>query len=150
MRVSFDLRRYEYDLLADRYAELFGPANVRIFELNALSADPRAFLDQLAEFLEIDPWPEIPEDELRRRVNRSLPRRFMGLHRFLNHFARSGLNPYPLIALPPRWRAPLSNLASRLPPPKRPFFDTATEQWIRDRFAASNRRLHERYGIDLG
>ncbi len=149
MRVGFDLGHYEYDLLADAYVDLFGASNVRMFEFGALTADPRAFLGQVAAFLGIDPWPELTDEVLLRRVNAGLPRRLMGARRFLNHFERGGLNPYPLVPLKPVWRGPLSYLGSRLPPPKRPFFDPETEQWIRDRFAASNERLRERYGIDL-
>jgi hypothetical protein len=149
MRVGFDLGHYEYDLLADAYVERFGAANVRLFEFGALTADPRAFLDAVAEFLGIDPWPEMSEADLRRRVNTGLPRRLMGVRRFLNHFERGGLNPYPLVPLRPVWRGPLSYLGSRLPPPKRPFFDAQTQQWIRERFAASNERLRERYGIEF-
>ncbi len=149
MRVGFDLGRYEYDLLADRYAELFGPDHVQLHDLRALAQDPRAFLDDVAEFLQIEPWPTIPEDELRRRVNTGLPRRLMNLQRFMNHFERGGLNPYPLVSLTPVWRRPIAAAASRLPAPTRPFFDTTTQEWIRRRFDTSNARLAERYGIEL-
>ncbi len=149
MRVGFDLSRYEYDLLADKYAERFGRANIRLYDLRALSADPRAFLDDLATFLAIEPWPVIPDDELRQRVNSGLPRRLMNVQRFMNHFERGGLNPYPLLSLKPVWRGPIAYVASRLPAPTRPFFDTDTERWIRERFEASNTRLAERYGVDL-
>ncbi len=149
IRVGFDTGRYEYDLLADKYVELFGEDKVRLFGFGAISRDRRGFLDDLAAFLGIDPWPEIADVALSRQVNTNLPRRLMGVRRFMNHFERSGLNPYPLIALKPRWRPPLAFLSSRLPPPKAPFFDDATQRWIRERYAASNQRLAERYGVDL-
>ena len=149
MRVGFDLGHYEYDLLADAYAEQFGRSNVALFDFGALTADPETFLREVASFLEIEPWPTLPEEVLRRRVNQGLPRRLMGVRRFMNHFERGGLNPYPLVALKPRWRAPLSYMGSRLSPPKQPFFDATTTAWIRERYEASNHRLLERYGVDL-
>jgi hypothetical protein len=148
-RVGFDLSHYEYDLLADRYAEQFGRDNIRLFDLRNVASDPRGFLDELAPFLGLDPWPPIPPAVLRQRVNPGLPRRLMNLQRFMNHFRRGWLNPYPLIALKSVWREPISRVASRLPPPKRPFFDAETHQWLQDRFATSNARLFDRYGIDL-
>jgi hypothetical protein len=150
MRVGFDLGHYEYDLLADAYARLFGSDNIRLFELGALTADPAAFLDQVAAFLAIGPWPQLPDDVLRKRVNRGLPRRLMGVRRFMNHFERGGLNPYPLIPLRPVWRTPLGVLAERLPEPTRPFFDAETEARLRERYRASNERLAERYGVVFG
>jgi hypothetical protein len=147
MRVGFDPGQYEYDLLADAYARLFGPEQVRLFEFGALTADPAAFLDEVAAFLEIPPWPALSPEVLNARVNSSLPRRLMGTRRFMNHFERSGLNPFPVLAVRPVWRAPLSALAGRLPPPKKPFFDRATQDALRARYRASNQRLAERYGI---
>ncbi len=115
LRVGFDLRRYEYDLLADQYVNRFSRPNVHVFELGALAADPRSFLDQVAEFLDIAPWPAMTDEELHRRVNPSLPRRLMATQRFMNHFAQGGLNPYPLVRLKPFWREPLSLVAFATP-----------------------------------
>jgi hypothetical protein len=147
MRVGFDPGQYEYDLLADAYARLFGAEQVRLFEFGALTADPGAFLDEVAAFLEISPWPSLPPEVLHARVNSSLPRRLMGVRRFMNHFERGGLNPFPVVAFRPVWRTPLGVLADRLPPPKTPFFDPEMQESLRARYRASNERLAERYGI---
>lgn len=149
MRPGFDLGHYEYDLLADHYASLFGVENVRLFEFSAMLREPVAFLGKLAEFLGIESWPEVPSDVLHRRLNATLPRRFLETRRRLNHFQRSGLNPYPMIALRPVWRSPLWALATRLPAPKRPLLDDESQAKIRGRFHESNQRLSERYGINF-
>lgn len=147
--VGFDLGHYEYDLLADEYARRFGAARVRCFGLGAISAEPRRFLDDLAQFLGVAPWPRLGDEVLRRRVNRGLPARLVGVRRFLNHFQRSALNPYPLVAVRPFWSSPLAAIASRLPPRRRPLLDAETVRWLRERYQASNERLALRYGVDL-
>ncbi|MGZ4675038.1 MAG: sulfotransferase [Acidimicrobiia bacterium] len=147
MRPGFDLGHYEYDLLADRYVELFGADRVRVFEFSAVVSRPRDFLGELAEFIGIEPWPELPDDVLAHRVNATLPRRLLSTRRALNHLQKSGLNPHPPVALPPFWRTPLWALAMRLPPPRRPLLDDETRQRLRARYAESNERLAARYGI---
>jgi hypothetical protein len=146
---GFDLRRYEYDRLADRYVELFGADRVRLFEFGALTRDPRRFLDEVSEFLEIEPWPHLSAEELGRRVNPGLPKRLIGVRRFFNHFERRPLNPHPLVALPPVWRGPLWWLASRLPPRKHPVIDPETQAMLRDRYRDSNARLAQHHGVKL-
>jgi hypothetical protein len=147
MRPGFDLGHYEYDVLADHYVERFGAANVRVFEFAAMLREPRAFLGDLATFLEIEPWPELSESVLSTRVNATLPTRFLSTRRRLNHFQKTGLNPHPMVSMRPVWRTPLWVLANRLPPPKRPLLDAAAREKIRERFRASNQRLAERYGV---
>jgi hypothetical protein len=146
---GFDLGQWEYDRLADRYVELLGAERVRVFEFRSVIADPQAFLDDLAAFMGTAPWPRLPEAELRRRVNPTLPRRLLGLRRWLNHFERRALNPYPLVALPPVWRGPMWWLASRLPDRRRPILAPADQARIRARYSESNTRLR-RHGVELG
>jgi hypothetical protein len=148
--VGFDLARYDYDRLADAYAALFGADNIRLFELSALTKDPRGFLDDVAAYLEIEPWPELSDEVLHRRVNAGVPRRLLGARRFMNHFERSLLNPYPLLSVRPFWQLPLGVLATRLPPSKRPFFDAATRARLQDRYRRCNEQLAERYGVVFG
>jgi hypothetical protein len=147
---GFELSHYEYDRLADHYTQLFGRENVRLFEFRAMTRDPRAFLDHVSDFLGIEPWPQLPEDVLTRRVNPTLPRRLLGVRRFFNHFERRPLNPHPLLALPPIWRGPLWWLASRLPARRRSLLDSKTQTMLREHFGASNLRLGTRYGVDFG
>jgi hypothetical protein len=149
MRPGFDIGHYEYDRLADRYAERFGSDNLRVFEFRAMLGEPRRFLGELAAFLEIEPWPELPESVLSTPVNATLPVRLLSLRRRLNHFQKTGLNPHPVVSMRPVWRTPLWVLANRLPPAKKPLLDEAARARIRDRFRASNLRLAERYGVEF-
>jgi len=147
--VGFDLGHYEYDRLADEYVRAFGDDRVAVFAFESIREHPQVFLDRLATFLELEPWPPVPQGVLRSRVNPGLPGRLVGLRRFLNHFQRSPLNPDPLLALRPFWRSPLSALASRLPARRRPLLDDATRQRLRDRYREPNRRLASRYGVSF-
>ena len=146
---GFDLGHYEYDALADHYAELFGPGHVRLFEFSAMTGNPRGYLDEVSGFLEIDRWPALTDEELSRRVNRAVPRRLLGLRRFLNHFERRPLNPHPVVAFPPFWRGPLWWCAARLPARKRGLLDRAAQDRLRERYRDSNQRLAQRYGVEF-
>jgi hypothetical protein len=143
----FDLRQYEYDRLADHYVQLLGRTSHRLFEFDALRADPRGFLDALAAYLGIAPWPALGDDSLRRRFNPTVPRRLLESRRFLNHFERRPLNPDPVLAVPPVWRGPLWWLAAHWPGRARPVIDAGRAAELRDRYRASNARLAERHGI---
>jgi hypothetical protein len=144
---GFDLDHYEYDRLADHYGERFGRDRVRLFEFRAVTGDPRRYLDDVATFLGVEPWPALPPEVLGRRVNPGLPKRLVGVRRFMNHFERRPLNPHPVVSMHPFWRGPLWALASRLPARRRPLLDDATRATLRARYAPSNARLAERYGI---
>jgi hypothetical protein len=144
---GFDLGHYEYDRLADRYVELFGAERVRVFEFSSVIADPQKFLDDLAAFMGVTPWPRLPDAQLHRRVNPTLPRRLLGVRRAMNHFERRALNPYPVLALPPFWRGPLWWLASHLPDRRRPLIDTETAARLRVRYEPANVRLAARHGV---
>jgi hypothetical protein len=146
---GFDLAQYEYDRLADHYAGLFGRDNVRVFDFTAVTRDPAAFLDELADHLGIARWPALTAEELRRRVNPGIPKRLLGLRRFLNRFERRPLNPHPLFTLPRVWHGPLWWLAARLPPRRRPLLAPEAQAMLRARYRESNARLAERYGVEL-
>jgi hypothetical protein len=145
----FDLRQYEYDRLADHYVGLFGRDGYRLFDFDALRADPRGYLDAIADHLGIPPWPPLADDVLRQRFNPTVPRRLLGLRRFLNHFERRPLNQDPVVAVAPVWRGPLWWLAARGPGRPRPVIDPTRAGELRDRYRASNARLAERHGIDF-
>lgn len=146
---GFDLGHYEYDTLADHYAELFGKSNVRLFEFSAMTGHPQRFLDELSGFLEIEPWPALSDEELRRRINPAVPRRLLGLRRFLNHFERRPLNPHPVLGFRPVWRGPLWWLAARRPSPKQGLVDEQTRTRLRQLYRDSNARLAARYGVEF-
>jgi hypothetical protein len=145
----FDLRQYEYDRLADHYVTLFGPASYRVFDFDVLRADPRAYLDDLATYLGLGPWPALDDAQLRKRHNPTVPKRLLGLRRFLNQFERRPLNPDPVVAVRPVWRGPLWWLAAHWPGRARPVVDAARAAELRARYRASNARLAERHGVTL-
>lgn len=145
-RVEFDLEHYEYDLLADEYARLFGIERVLVESFEAINRDQGAYLTRLATFLGIAPW-QLPPGVLERRVNRGAATRLLALRRVLNGVTRSHLQPDPPIALPPRWRRPLGAVASRLPARRRPLIDDEARARLRDHYAPSNVRLQGRYGV---
>ena len=145
----FDLRQYEYDRLADRYVELFGPDAYRLYDFDALRVDPRAFLDALTGYLGIAPWPTLGDDVLARRFNPTVPRRLLGLRRFLNHFERRPLNQDPVVAVAPFWRGPLWWLAAHSPGRPKPVIGAERASELRERYRASNARLAERHGLQL-
>ncbi|HEY7439329.1 MAG TPA: hypothetical protein VIC35_08020 [Acidimicrobiia bacterium] len=147
--VVFDPGHYEYDRLAGEYVRLFGAERFRLFEFCAMCAKPALFLTELADFLEIEPWPQLDDSDLTLRMNADAPRRLLGARRVLNNFQRSALNPYPVADVRPVWRSPLSALASRLPPPKAPLLDDEARARLRERFHHSNRRLAAEFGIEF-
>ena len=148
--VGFDPAHYEYDLLADEYARRFGADRVRVFSYADVSAAPARHLDELGAFLGVGPWPGLGDDVLGTRVNRGAARRLLGVRRVLNRFRTTPLNPDPLLVLPDGWRTPLAAVAARIPGPGRPLLDAGTRAWVRERYAAPNRRLEARYGVRLG
>jgi len=143
----FDLRQYEYDRLADHYVDRFGRDALLLYDFDVLRTDPRAYLDAVTGHLGIAPWPPLGDDVLRRRFNPTVPRRLLGLRRFLNHFERRPLNPDPVVAVAPVWRGPLWWLSAHWPGRQRPVIDAARAAALRDRYRASNARLAERHGI---
>jgi hypothetical protein len=143
----FDLRQYEYDRLADHYVELFGRDSYRLFDFDTLRADPRSYLDGVAQHLGIAPWPALADDVLRQRFNPTVPRRLLGLRRFLNHFERRPLNPDPVVAVAPVWRGPLWWLSAHWPGRPRPVIDATRAAELRERYRESNARLADRHGI---
>jgi hypothetical protein len=147
--VGFDLGHYEYDRLADEYARLFGPDRVKVFSFAAVTAEPARHLAELAEFLGIGPWPDVPARVLSTPVNRGASPRLLGVRRALNRLRRTPLNPDPVLALPDVWRTPLAAVAARLPGPTRPLLDAETRAEIREHYTASNARLLERHGVHL-
>jgi hypothetical protein len=145
-RVEFDLEQYEYDLLADEYARLFGAERVLVESFEAVNRDQAAYLARLATFLEVAPW-DLPDGVLSRRVNRGASTRMLAARRALNAFTRSHLQPDPPVAVPGGWRRPLAAFASRLPARRAPLIDEAERSRLREHYSASNARLAERYGV---
>lgn len=66
---SWDRSYLEYDVVADRYAALYGDENLRVLPYELSQADPDAFLAALAEACGGDGYED--EGALRRRVNAS-------------------------------------------------------------------------------
>ncbi len=137
---------YEYDRLADHYVARFGPERVALWAYEHLAAHRDRFLAELASFCGVEGFGGLRSEDAARVVNPSLPARGLWLHRALNRWRRSELNPYPPVHLGPRWRAGALAVTRRLPT-RRSLLTDAQRRAIRDRYAASNARLAERYGI---
>ena len=147
---GFDLGHYEYDRLADHYVQLFGKQNVRLFEFDALRKDPQAFLDAVALYIGVEPWPRLSQEILTRRTNPALPRGLIGLRRFLNKFERRPLNPHPVFTIPAFWRRPLWWLGSRVARNNKPLIDARTRTELRERYREPNARLALNHAIKFG
>jgi len=137
---------YEYDRLADHYAARFGRERVAVWPYERLAADRDGFLTGLAAFCGVGGFGRLSDEAARRVVNPSLPARGLWLHRALNRLRRTELNPYAPVDLGPRWRAAAMALTRRLPP-RAALLPERTRRALRERYAPSNARLAERYGV---
>lgn len=137
---------YEYDRLADHYAARFGRDRVALWAYEHLASERDRFLAALAAFCGVDGFGDLRSEDAARVVNPSIPARGLWVHRTLNRWRRTELNPYAPVHLGPRWRAAALAVTRRLPP-RRSLLSEAQRRAIRDRYAASNARLAERYGV---
>jgi hypothetical protein len=93
--VAFSKCMYEYDLLIKKYYSLFSKENVLILLHEQLQEDVKAFIGELASFIGIDS--NFKPSNLIKVVNVGKTARGIATQRFLNHFRKSELNPFPLI-----------------------------------------------------
>lgn len=123
-KISLDAGHFDRSVAL--YDRLFGADNVLILPLEQLERDETAALQRLVAFLDI---PFMPYQAEQKNFNRG--------------------NPAP----PPAGAAPQPGLVDRLlgrkPAPERPI-SAAEEKVIRAMYAASNFRLGQRIGLDLG
>jgi hypothetical protein len=145
--VGVDLAYWEYERLLSAYVDRFGRDRVMIIDFGQFTRDRGLVLNDLARFLDIDPW-SLSEDQLTTRMNEGESDRGTRLRQLFNHFTATELNPFPPIDIPDR----VSAMAVRILSPlqrRRALFGPSFEEWVDERFAASNKRLAEQWGVVL-
>lgn len=95
-RVSFSLDHLCYDRLLRCYQDLFGSENVYVGLYEQLRASPQSTMDDLYEFVGVDPY-AYDQDTLQTRINPGLS--FISLHiaRIANRFVGSWVNPAAIV-----------------------------------------------------
>ena len=93
--VAFSKCMYEYDLLIKKYYSLFSKENVLILLHELLQEDVKSFIRDLAFFIGVDS--NFTPSNLNKAVNVGRTVKGIATQRFLNHFRKSELNPFPLI-----------------------------------------------------
>jgi len=136
----------DFDLVVGFYEELFGAGNVRVFAFENFIADKRAYLQDICDFLGVDPAPAA-ESFVAGHSNPRPSGRQQHYVAFRNHF----LPGVPLRRLIPggealqRWFAGVLGRG-------RPVRVVMPEPWrarLAEKYAPGNRRLSERHGLAL-
>lgn len=138
---GFHLKFYEYDNLISKYQRLFRPQNVLVLPYELMVENLTEFLSSICEFFGIDYVAPTDSEE---RVNPSLPNRGITFIRFLNHFRRSELNPYPLVPLPELLMKAMKKIMVKnfsVLPDKRSIFSIEQREKIQSKFKKSNERM---------
>ncbi len=148
----FDPDHFDYDGLVEVFAGRFGRDRVHPFLFEAFEADPTKALAEIAGALHA----EFPAADTGRIVNRSAPSQWLPALRFLNRFTRlSVLDKNHWLHLPGwygrrlrliKWLAPDGE---RIPAKPAGILGADSVQAIERRFAASNRRLADRWQLPL-
>jgi hypothetical protein len=149
----FDFSQFEFDRLVDHYDSVFGRENVYVFAFEQFARDPKAFVREFCEILDI----EMPEKIKWRKVNTSYRRGLIPLARLLNLFTKRAVAQKSVVLHIPYWYRFRKVLLKKLnglsifgkPPKPTCLLGDATHQWIQQRFSETNRRLAERMRIDL-
>jgi Sulfotransferase family len=145
--VGVDLAYWEYERLLSAYVDRFGRERVMVIDFGQFTRDRGHVLNDLARFLDIDPW-SLSGDQLTTRMNEGESDRHTRLRQLFNHFTATELNPFPPIDIPDR----VSAMAVRILGPlqrRRAVFGPSFEEWVEERYAASNKRLAEQWGVVL-
>ena len=149
----FDFSAFDYDRLVAHYDSLFGRRQVFVFAYEQLVRDPAAFIADLCRHLDLT----LPDGLDHSRLNSSYRAALVPAARLLNLFSRREVaDKTTLFHIPFSFKARefLLEKLNRLPlfgPVRSPeaLLGRETVEWIRQRFAASNRALQERMGVDL-
>ena len=149
----FDFSAFDYDRLVAHYDSLFGRDRVFVFAYEQLARDPAAFIADFCRRLGL-PFPEGLDHS---RLNSSYRAALVPVARALNLFSRREVaDKATLVHIPFSFKAReyLLEKLNRLPlfgPVRSPegLLGRATVDWIRQHFAASNRTLQKRMGVDL-
>jgi hypothetical protein len=150
----FSFEHFEYDRLVAHYEALFGTGRVHVFAYEAFRDDARGFLEDFARELSLDV--DLDAVPLARRENRSYSRPVMALARGLNRFtSRTVADKHYLMSVPGwywlsrRLLGAINDALPVAPPTPAALLGAETAAWIRDRYAAGNRRLVEAHGLPL-
>ena len=153
----FDLRHFEYHHLIGYYRRLFGDERVLTLPYEQFRADPRSFVERLAEFagrpLTAGQLDGLPFEST---TNPGPPATTISVRRRLNVLGvRTDLNPAPPLASPVFWRlgkridrmalAPTGAVTREEEKLRRTVADR-----VGDIYAESNRRTGEMIDVDLG
>ena len=152
-RPHFDFSQLDYSGLIKQYDQLAGRDRVHVFAYEQLALDPVALLGRIRDLGLDIPVGDIPLEP----VNTAYRQGIIPLARFTGLFtARSVANKRTLVHVPFWFRSRLFLLAQI---DKLPIFGRRTSaddvlnsqvrEWIARRFAASNRWLQDRMGMDL-
>jgi|SRR3954447_3844700 hypothetical protein len=149
----FDFSAFEFDRLVAHYDSLFGKENVHVFAFEEFARVPQEFLSRFCEALEID----LPEGLDLSPLNSSYRAGLIPIARTMNLFTRRSVAEKTVILHLPGWypvRKVILESFNRIPvfgrpPPSEKLLGSEISRWIRDHFAASNRCLQTRMGIDL-
>lgn len=145
---SFDRDMYAYDLLVERYRQLFSPQQVLFLIHEDLERDPAAFLERLSGFLGVAP---VTPGNTATVVNRSHTSiRRIRAQRLVNQLRESEPNPFPVIRLERRGKPALylRRLLQLFASPA-PLVSDALRSEIVEHYRSSNARLRELIDGDL-
>ena len=149
----FDFSAFEYDGLIAHYDSLFGRERVFVFTHEQFARDPGAFLAEFCRKLELP----MPSSLDLGRLNSSYRASLVPLARALNLFSRREVaDKTTLLHVPYSFKARefVLEKLNRLPmfgrvPSPEDLLGRDTVEWIRQRFADSNRKLEKRLGLNL-
>jgi hypothetical protein len=149
----FDFSAFDYDRLVAHYDQLFGRSQVFVFAHEQLARDPAAFIVDFCRTLDLP----MPAHLDQRRLNSSYRAALVPVARALNLFSRREVaDKSTLVHVPFSFKARefLLDKLNQLPlfgPVRSPeaLLGRGTTEWIRQRFADSNRALQERMGVNL-
>lgn len=149
----FDFSAFDYDRLVAHYDSLFGRNRVFVFAYEQLARDPEGFIAEFCRRLELP----LPDGLDQSRLNSSYRAALVPAARLLNLFSRREVaDKTTLLHVPFSFKARefMLEKLNRLPlfgPVRSPesLLGRDTVEWIRQRFATTNRALQERMGVDL-
>jgi len=130
------LRIGHHDEIIGAYTQVFGPDRVKVLRLEWLKDRPEYFVGQLCDFLEIDTRQQLPEPA---NVGRTVP---------VTMVQRSGL---PIHLLPKVVKSSGRKLLNALPHGmfNKGVLSPADREWLKETYAASNRRTSDMIDLDI-
>ena len=143
----FALDYYNYALIVDLYADLFGKQNVLVLTYETLGDDN--FYQRLADFLGVDYTTNSTKMQAQ-HINKSLGYRRTSVLRILNHFTYSTSRPSSLLGKKMSTRF-FYRMLHALPgaQTRRSFMDEETKAYLSTYFRHSNRDLQNRLQVVL-